>query len=123
MDFTCLNIQRGVANHRTLHLVANAGTCEAYLSGLVRVCLFSHDMGLDYSADIAFETMAVGRLRRYMITHMPTELHRTYVIVATHFDMESYMARLAARYGAEDPTYAVYFTVIGCRQLRRSSML
>lgn len=33
------------------------------------------------------------------------------------------MAKLAAQYGAEDPTYGVYFTIIGCRQLRRSSML
>lgn len=87
MDFSCLHIQRGVANNRTFHLVANAGTCDAYLSGLVRVCLFSNDIGLDYAADTAFESMFVGRLRRYMITHMPTDLHRTHVIVATHFDM------------------------------------
>nr|CCM20020.1 hypothetical protein, conserved [Leishmania guyanensis] len=118
VDFSCLNTQRSVMNKRDLYLVGAAGTPEAYFSGIVRVNLYSDEVGHNYEVDLSLENTFAGRLRRYAYRHIPDSLHRVNIAVATVFDMESFMARLAVEYGDEDPTYALYFTVVGCRQLR-----
>ncbi|KAG5464283.1 hypothetical protein LSCM1_00464 [Leishmania martiniquensis] len=118
VDFSCLNTQRSVVNKRELYLVGAAGTPEAYFSGIVRVSLYSDEVGHNYEVDINLEDTFAGRLRRYVYRRIPESLHRVNLAVATVFDMESFMAQLALEYGDEDPTYALYFTVVGCRQLR-----
>ncbi|KAK7200515.1 putative C2 domain protein [Novymonas esmeraldas] len=118
VDFSCLNTQRGVMNRREFHLVGAAGTPEAYFSGIVRVGLYSDEVGHKYQVDMDMENAFAGRLRRYVYRRVPESLHRVNLAVATVFDMESFMAQLAVDYGDEDPTYALYFTVVGCRQLR-----
>ncbi|KAG5488854.1 hypothetical protein JIQ42_00472 [Leishmania sp. Namibia] len=118
VDFSCLNTQRSVMNKRELYLVGAAGTPEAYFSGIVRVTLYSDEVGHNYEVDMNLEDTFAGRLRRYVYRRIPESLHRVNLAVATVFDMESFMAQLAVEYGDEDPTYALYFTVVGCRQLR-----
>ncbi|KPA81481.1 putative C2 domain protein [Leptomonas pyrrhocoris] len=118
VDFSCLNTQRGVMNQRDLYLVGAAGTPDAYFSGIVRLKLYSDDVGHTYEVDTALEDSYAGRLRRYVHRRVPESLHRVNLAVATVFDMESFMAQMSLQYGDEDPTYALYFTVVGCRDLR-----
>lgn len=118
VDFSCLNTQRGVMNKRNLYLVGAAGTRDAYFSGIVRLNLYSDEVGHTYEVDTALEDSLTGRLRRYVHRRVPESLHRVNLAVATVFDMESFMAQLGLQYGDEDPTYALYFTIIGCRGLR-----
>ncbi|CBZ38890.1 hypothetical protein, conserved [Leishmania donovani] len=118
VDFSCLNTQRSVMNKRDLYLVGAAGTRDAYFSGIVRVSLYSDEVGHNYEVDMKLEDAFTGRLRRYVYRRIPESLHRVNLAVATVFDIESFMAQLAVEYGDEDPTYALYFTVVGCRQLR-----
>ncbi|KPI88443.1 hypothetical protein ABL78_2456 [Leptomonas seymouri] len=118
VDFSCLNTQRSVMNKRNLYLVGSAGTHDAYFSGIVRLDLYSDELGHTYEVDTGFENSFAGRLRRYVHRRAPENLHRVHLAVATVFDMESFMAQLSLRYGDEDPTYALYFTVVGCRGLR-----
>ncbi|GET93527.1 hypothetical protein, conserved [Leishmania tarentolae] len=118
VEFSCLNTQRSVMNKRDLYLVGAAGTQDAYFSGIVRVSLYSDEVGHNYEVDMNREDTFAGRLRRYVYRRIPESLHRVNLAVATVFDIESFMAQLAVEYGDEHPTYALYFTVVGCRQLR-----
>ncbi|KAG5490589.1 hypothetical protein JKF63_00709 [Porcisia hertigi] len=118
VDFSCLNTQRGTTNKRDLYLIGEAGTREAYFSGIVRVSLYSDEVGHNYEVDANLEEAFAGRLRRYVYRRIPENLHRVSLAVATVFDMESFIAQLAVQYGDEDPTYALFFTLVGCRQLR-----
>lgn len=117
VDFSCLNTQRGVSNNRDLYLVGAAGTPEGYFSGIVRVSLYSDEVGHRYTVDTELENSFAGRLRRFVHRRVPECLHRVNIAVATVFDMETFMSQLSCEYGDEDPTYALYCTVVGCRQL------
>ncbi|EAN78364.1 hypothetical protein, conserved [Trypanosoma brucei brucei TREU927] len=119
VDFTCLRIQKGVENTRTLYLVGAAGTEKAFLSGTITVTFFSENLGQSYTADTESECMYAGRLRRYACQHAPEKLHLVDVAVATVFDTEGFMKEMSRDYGEENPTYVLYMTVLGCRKLRK----
>eukprot|EP00796_Vickermania_ingenoplastis_P010974 gene10974-7619_t len=115
-----LNMQRSVVNYRREVLVANTGQMNAYVSGNVDLTLTSQFLGHDYEVDKRTERAFRGRLLRYLQRRLPSELHRTSVLVSTVFDMETFLANLSLKYGAEDPTYAIFFTVTGCRNMKFS---
>ncbi|RNF14695.1 uncharacterized protein Tco025E_05767 [Trypanosoma conorhini] len=117
IDFSCLWMQRGVCNNRTLYLVGAAGTNEAYLSGLITVSLYSEQLGQAYSVDMDAAHMYAGRLRRYLHVRAPEKLHLVDIAVDTVFDIEGFLRDLAKEYGEEDASYAVYCSILGCRQL------
>lgn len=107
------NLQRHVDNTRRDTLVGNAGEPDAYLSGVVYLSLRSPTIGHDYVTDREAAEMYYGRLQRYMIRRLPEEVHRVGMLVSTVFDMETFMSNLSAKYGEEDPTYVISFTVLG----------
>ncbi|RNF12853.1 hypothetical protein TraAM80_00009 [Trypanosoma rangeli] len=117
IDFSCLWMQRGVRNNRTLYLVGNAGTNDAYLSGLIGVSLYSEQLGQAYSVDTHAIRMYAGRLRRYLHLRAPEKLHLVDIVVDTVFDIEGFLTDVAKEYGEEDASYAVYCSILGCRQL------
>ncbi|KEG14599.1 hypothetical protein DQ04_00381040 [Trypanosoma grayi] len=118
VDFTCLKLHRGVRNDRTLYLVGAAGTPNAYISGVLSITLYSEQLGQPFAVDIEAKRMYAGRLWRYVQSRAPDKLHLVNIAVDTVFDMEGFMGDIAREYGEEDATYAVYVTVLGCRQLR-----
>ncbi|ORC90366.1 uncharacterized protein TM35_000081640 [Trypanosoma theileri] len=118
VDVTCLKIQRGVHNERMLFLVGAAGTTDAYLSGMIGISLFSEQLGQPYAVDEAAMHLYAGRLRRYVHRRVPEKLHLVNTAVDTLFDIEGFLRDVSREYGEEDNTFAVYVTVLGCRQLR-----
>ncbi|KAH9578264.1 C2 domain [Trypanosoma melophagium] len=118
VDVTCLKIQRGVHNNRMLYLVGAAGTPDAYLSGMIGISLFSEQLGQPYAVDETALHLYAGRLRRYVYRRVPEKLHLVNTAVDTLFDIEGFLRDVSREYGEEDKTYAVYLTVLGCRQLR-----
>ncbi|PWV17219.1 hypothetical protein C3747_19g145 [Trypanosoma cruzi] len=117
IDFSFRMMQRGVRNDRTLHLVGAAGTNEAYLSGLIKISIFSEQLGHAYSMDVEAASMYAGRLRRYLHLRAPEKLHLVDIVIDTVFDIEGFLRDLAKEYGQEDGTYGVYISLLGCRQL------
>lgn len=113
-----LNIQRGVENARHDELVANPGEKNSFPSGIVDFSLRSKTMGHDFEVDLLSEAMYTGRLNRYLFRRMPESLIRVSSIVSTVFDMETFLANLSVRFGEEDPTLAIFFTVTGCRNVK-----
>ncbi|CCW63898.1 unnamed protein product [Phytomonas sp. EM1] len=117
VEFSCLNMQCGMPSTRRLYLVGNCGKPNAYFTGIITITLFSDDIGCSYKVDEDLDDMYTGRLRRYAERYFPESLHCVNLATAAIFDMESFMAELSVTHTKEAPTYAVFMTILGCRQL------